>query len=211
MACFLWQDACLLRHFLRNYSGNTVNINFDLGLSENVTLLVTATNAEGSEDIYEVTFTTDSKYKYYDDSDMEGIDYILADGSWILSYDPAATDTTALAATEMATSAANYNVGNKKNAAVYRVPLPEVPEGKEERFEWLKGMEITDDTTDEEIMKAKRGYSVRFAKTAVRFRKELIKRYGEERGNKVRYAEAYEICEYGGELTEELKKELFYF
>ncbi|MBQ4629614.1 MAG: hypothetical protein IJB70_01300 [Clostridia bacterium] len=112
-------------------SGNTVNINFDLGLSENVTLLVTAKNAEGSEDIYEVTFTTDSKYKYYDDSDMEGIDYILADGSWILSYDPAATDTSALAATEMATSAANYNVGNKKNAAVYRVPLPEVPEGKE--------------------------------------------------------------------------------
>lgn len=112
-------------------SGNTVNINFDLGLSENVTLLVTAKNAEGSEDIYEVTFTTDSKYKYYDDSDMEGIDYILADGSWILSYDPAATDTTALAATEMSTSAANYNVGNKKNAAVYRVPLPEVPEGKE--------------------------------------------------------------------------------
>ncbi|MBQ4526645.1 MAG: hypothetical protein II998_01095 [Clostridia bacterium] len=112
-------------------SGNTVNINFDLGLSENVTLLVTAKNAEGSEDIYEVTFTTDSKYKYYDDSDMEGIDYTVADGSWILSYDPAATDTTALAATEMATSAANYNVGNKKNAAVYRVPLPEVPEGKE--------------------------------------------------------------------------------
>lgn len=107
---------------------------------------------------------------------------------------------------------ANFNVSQVYQWLPYSDCIEdEVPETEEERFEWLKGMEITDDTTDEEIMKAKRGYSVRFAKTAVRFRKELIKRYGEERGNKVRYAEAYEICEYGGELTEELKKELFYF
>ena len=87
----------------------------------------------------------------------------------------------------------------------------EVPTDKAERFEWLKGMNITEDTTDEEIMKAPRGYAVRFAKTAARFRKELIEKYGEERGSKVRYAEAYEICEYGHPLTEELKKELFPF
>ena len=28
----------------------------------------------------------------------------------------------------------------------------EVPEGEAERFEWLKGMEITVDTTDEDVM-----------------------------------------------------------
>jgi LmbE family N-acetylglucosaminyl deacetylase len=79
-----------------------------------------------------------------------------------------------------------------------------------ERFEWLKGMNITEQTTDEEIAAAKRGYAVRFAKTAVRFRKELVAKYG-ERGAKVRYAEAYELCPYGAPLTEELKNKLFCF
>lgn len=111
-------------------SGNTVNIKLDLGLSEEVTLVVNAEDASGNTDLYEVMFTTDSKYRYYDDSDMEGIDYTLADGSWILCYDPAG-DVTAPAATQMTTSSANYNVGNKKNAAVYRVALPQIPQGKE--------------------------------------------------------------------------------
>ena len=87
----------------------------------------------------------------------------------------------------------------------------EVPEGKEERFEWLKGMNITADTTDEEVMAAPRGYAVRFAKTAARFRKELIARYGQERGSKIRYAEAFQLCPYGGALTDELKEKLFNF
>lgn len=87
----------------------------------------------------------------------------------------------------------------------------EVPEGEKERFEWLKGMEITENTTDEEVMQVKRGYAVRFAKTAARFRKELIEKYGEEKGSKVRYAEAYQISEYGDPMTEEVYNELFSF
>ena len=86
-----------------------------------------------------------------------------------------------------------------------------VPEDKEERFQWLKGMEITADTTDQEVMNAKRGYAVRYAKTAARFRKELIEKYGEEKGAKVRYAEAYELCEYGTQITKEQLKEYFPF
>ena len=84
-----------------------------------------------------------------------------------------------------------------------------VPEGESERFEWLKGLEITEATTDEEIMSAKRGYSVRFAKTAARFRGELIEKYGEERGNRVRYAEAFELCEYGTQPSKEFENVLF--
>ena len=84
----------------------------------------------------------------------------------------------------------------------------DVPEGAAERFEWLKGMNITEDTTDEEVMAAKRGYAVRNAKTAARFRKELIERYGEEKGSKIRYAEAFEICEYGTQPSEEMKKRI---
>ena len=86
-----------------------------------------------------------------------------------------------------------------------------VPEDEAERFEWLKGMNITEDTIDEEIMAGTRGYAVRFGKTAARFRKELIEKYGEEKGKKVRYAEAFQVSEYGRPLTEELKKELFPF
>jgi len=87
----------------------------------------------------------------------------------------------------------------------------EVPEGEEARFRWLKGMDVTADTTDEEVLAAPRGYAPRFAKTAARFRKELIEKYGEEKGSRVRFAEAYEICEYGNPMTDEMKKELFGF
>ena len=78
-----------------------------------------------------------------------------------------------------------------------------VPQSEEERKEWLKGMDITANTTDEEIMAATRGWAVRFAKTAARFRKELIARYGEEKGSKIRYAEAFELCEYGAQPSED--------
>lgn len=85
----------------------------------------------------------------------------------------------------------------------------EVPEDPAERFEWLKGMNITSETTDQEVMAAKRGYAVRFAKTAARFRKKLIEIYGQEKGSKIRYAEAFEISEYGKPMPEEMKKELY--
>ena len=84
----------------------------------------------------------------------------------------------------------------------------QVPEGEAERFAWLRGEEITEDMTDEEILALKRGYLGRFAKSAARFRQQLIARYGEERGKKVRFAEGYEVCEYGGAVTPELEKEL---
>ncbi len=86
-----------------------------------------------------------------------------------------------------------------------------VPEDPKERYEWLKGMDITANISDEEVMKLKRGWAVRFAKTAARFRRELIEKYGEEKGSKVRFAEAFEVCEYGKPLTEELKKVFFPF
>lgn len=86
-----------------------------------------------------------------------------------------------------------------------------VPEDPAERFAFLKGMEITADTTDEEVMAAGQGYAVRYAKVAARFRKELIAKYGEERGSKIRYAEAYMYCEYGAKLDDEAMKKFFNF
>ena len=86
-----------------------------------------------------------------------------------------------------------------------------VPESEEERWEFLKGMNITADTTDEDVMAQEHGYAVRYAKVAARFRKQLIERYGEEKGSKVRYAEAFQVCDYGAPLTEEKAKMFFPF
>ena len=87
----------------------------------------------------------------------------------------------------------------------------EVPEGEEERKEWLKGMTFTPDTTDEEVMTATRGWAVRFAKTAARNRQKLIEIYGQEKGSKIRFAEAFEVCEYGAQPSKAWLNEVFYF
>ncbi len=81
-----------------------------------------------------------------------------------------------------------------------------VPEGKEERFEWLKGMDTNREYSDDEINALTRGWAVRFAKVAARFRRELIETYGEEKGSKIRYAEAFQVCEYGNPLTGEMRQ-----
>ena len=81
----------------------------------------------------------------------------------------------------------------------------------EARLAFLHGPD-TSAMTDEEILALPRcGYMVRFNKTASRFRRELIAKYGEERGRAIRTAEAFMLCEYGAPLTEEKRKELFPF
>lgn len=86
----------------------------------------------------------------------------------------------------------------------------DVPEGEEARLAWLRG-EVKPDTTDEELAKMPGSYGVRFAETAARFRKELIEKYGEERGAKIRYAEVFEISEYSGRFIGDLYEKLFGF
>ncbi len=46
---------------------------------------------------------------------------------------------------------------------------------------------------------------------ARRYRNNLIKWYGEERGNEIKYAEAFEICEYGRQPSDDEIRELFPF
>ena len=59
---------------------------------------------------------------------------------------------------------------------------------------WEEGMDVIEYTMDQEVMAETRGYCVRFAKVAARFRKELMEQYGSERGSKIRYTEAYVWC-----------------
>ncbi len=65
----------------------------------------------------------------------------------------------------------------------------EVPAGKEERFQWLM-------KRYEENIKPE-------------FRASLVKWYGEEKAKQVKYVEAFEICEYGAQPTEDDIRRLF--
>jgi len=55
------------------------------------------------------------------------------------------------------------------------------------------------------------GFKARSARTADRFREKLIALYGPELGKEVRYAEAFEICEYGRRPNAEEIRRLFPF
>ncbi len=77
------------------------------------------------------------------------------------------------------------------------------------------GSEATAPKTEAERQKkreeVREGFRRRFARLADEYREQLIARYGPERGAAVRYAEAFEICEYGRQPSEEEIRRLFPF
>lgn len=72
--------------------------------------------------------------------------------------------------------------------------MTDVPEGDEERFQWL----------------LKSGFAQRSKDFADENRELLVKKYG-ERGKQASHAEGLEICEYGGRLTDGQLAEYFSF
>jgi len=72
--------------------------------------------------------------------------------------------------------------------------LDEVPEDEDERFKWLKGK-----------------FLPRFREIADKYRDRLRELYGRDEGDKIQYAEAFEICEYGAPVREEDIKRIFPF
>ncbi len=72
--------------------------------------------------------------------------------------------------------------------------LGDVPSGKAERLEWTR----------------KRAGS-RFAATADTYRAKLVELLGEQRGRAARYAEAFEVCEYGSRPSKDDLMRLFPF
>ncbi|QPV61959.1 PIG-L family deacetylase [Halosimplex litoreum] len=77
--------------------------------------------------------------------------------------------------------------------------LDEVPDGDAERREWLAeaGLDSFAENTEVNV--------------ADRFRAALRDRYGADRGTAVEHAEAVEISQYGAELTDERREDLFFF
>ena len=70
----------------------------------------------------------------------------------------------------------------------------EVPEEEEARKAWIRER-----------------FEARDARVADNYRELLIEYYGTERGNAVKFAEAFEISEYGSQPTREQLKALFPF
>ena len=51
--------------------------------------------------------------------------------------------------------------------------------------------------------------AIRCGALAERFRKTLVEEFGEEKGKAVKYAEAFEVCEYGTQPSKEDLKRIF--
>ena len=73
--------------------------------------------------------------------------------------------------------------------------LDTVPENKKDRRDWLAKTRVIPNA--QEIAK--------------KYREKLIELYGREKGSKVQYAEAFQISEYGGRMTQDNLKILFPF
>ena len=92
----------------------------------------------------------------------------------------------------------------------------EVPADAEGRMKWLRGNPIPRDCgplTMEQIKEyTTHSHSEgRYATPAVKYYDRVVARYGEEKAHDIRFAEVFELCEYGKQMTPELEKELFPF
>jgi N-acetylglucosamine malate deacetylase 1 len=76
--------------------------------------------------------------------------------------------------------------------------------------EFVRGVPPADDEAGRRAW-LKEKWQERQAREANRFRAALIEQYGEQRGKAVRYAECFEICEYGRQPTREELQQLFPF
>lgn len=85
--------------------------------------------------------------------------------------------------------------------------LDKVPEGREERIAWLHEPRVDRtkpfDLSLIQTNKTGMQYEYREARPAALYKDKLIERYGAE-GEKVLFAEAYSICEYGSPYNDEL-------
>ena len=80
-------------------------------------------------------------------------------------------------------------------------------------FEWLP-YTLRQEATFPRDSQAEREYLREFflqfnGPLAERYRDLIVKTYGQERGQKIRWIEAFEPCEYGSPLTEEARRRLF--
>lgn len=61
----------------------------------------------------------------------------------------------------------------------------------------------------EKIQAMRKRFQQRYVSVANEYRQELIERYGENKGNRVKHALAFELCEYGRQVSREELNKLF--
>jgi N-acetylglucosamine malate deacetylase 1 len=100
------------------------------------------------------------------------------------------------------------DVVEKKLAAVEAMPSQFYEGGANGGPELVPGDDAGKTRRKNEV---REGFRKRFASTAQQFREKLRELYGEQRGNAVQYAEAFEISEYGRRPNAEEIRRLFPF
>ena len=55
----------------------------------------------------------------------------------------------------------------------------------------------------------RQGFLDRSLGAAKRYRAKLLERYGKDRGDKVQHVEAFELCEYGRQASQDELKQIF--
>ena len=96
------------------------------------------------------------------------------------------------------------------------IDLSTIPTDYEARLQWLHEPRLPEDIENVDPAMVKKIYTGSYSEwrdavPSFKYRDVLIKRYGEERGKKVRFSEAFVVCEYGKQMTPELEKEYFPF
>ncbi len=76
---------------------------------------------------------------------------------------------------------------------------------------YRQGLPQTEEDREKRRQQARAGWHKRFAATADKYREKLIELYGAEEGQKVKYAEVFEVCEYGRRPTPDEIRKLFPF
>jgi LmbE family N-acetylglucosaminyl deacetylase len=100
------------------------------------------------------------------------------------------------------------DVFDKKIAAVHSLPSQVYEGGASGSEEFMAGIPKDDAGRRAWAIKQHGG---RYAAVADKYRDALVKWYGEKRGKAARYAEAFEICEYGRRPTDAELRKLFPF
>jgi N-acetylglucosamine malate deacetylase 1 len=99
-------------------------------------------------------------------------------------------------------------VFEQKLDAIHELPSQVYEGGASGSAEFVRSVP-TDPTERRKWLKER--WSDRHGREATKFREELIKWYGAEKGKSVKYAETFEICEYGRKPSPEELKRLFPF
>ncbi len=102
------------------------------------------------------------------------------------------------------------DVLDKKLDAVHELASQVYEGGASGSEEFVRAVPPTDDEKGRRAWLCEK-WEDRQSREATKFRDQLVKLYGEERGKKIRFAEAFEICEYGRRPSPEELKKLFPF